>query len=67
MTSSNGIIFRDTGPLWNKYNGHRWILITKWRGALMFSLIYAWTNGWANNQYTVDLRRHRAHYDIIVM
>ena len=30
----------------------------QWRGALMFSLICAWIYG---------LRRHRAHYDVIVM
>ena len=39
----------------------------QWRGALMFSLICAWTNGWANNRKAVDSRRHRAHYDVIVM
>ena len=35
--------------------------------ALMFSLIYAWVNGWVNNGDAGDLRRHRAHYDVIVM
>ena len=39
----------------------------RWRGALMFSLIHAWTNSWANNGDTGDLRRHRAHYDVSVM
>ena len=39
----------------------------QWRGALMFSLIFAWTNGWVNNRETADLRRHRAHYDVTVM
>ena len=38
----------------------------QWRGALMFSLIYAWTNGWASNQDAGDFRRHHAHYDVIV-
>ena len=38
-----------------------------WRGALMFSLICAWTNGWVNNGDAGDLRRHRAHYDGVVM
>ena len=38
-----------------------------WRGALMFSLICAWTNGLANNRDGGDLRRHRAHYDITVI
>ena len=32
----------------------------------MFSLIYAWTD-WINGPDTSDLRRHRAHYDVIVM
>ena len=39
----------------------------QWRGALIFSLIRAWTNGWVNNQYAGDLRRHCAHYNITVM
>ena len=34
----------------------------QWRGALMFSLICAWTNGWVNNRDAGDLRRHRTHY-----
>ena len=33
----------------------------------MFSLIGAWKNDWANNGDAGDLRRHRAHYDVIVM
>ena len=39
----------------------------QWRGALMFSLICTWTNVWANNRDAGELRRHCAHYDIIVM
>ena len=35
----------------------------QWRGAL----ICAWINGWVNNGQAGDLRRHRAHYDVIVM
>ena len=38
----------------------------QWRGALMFSWICAWTNGWVNNQDAGDLRRHRAHNDVTV-
>ena len=37
------------------------------RGALIFSLICAWINGWVNNREAGDLRHHRAHYDVIVM
>ena len=40
---------------------------SQWRGALMFSLIYAWTNGWGNNRDASDWRRHRAHYAVTVM
>ena len=39
----------------------------QWHSALMFSLICAWINGWVNNREAGDLRRHRAHDDIIVM
>ena len=52
MTSSNGNIFRVTGHLC---------------GALMFSLICVWINGWVNNHDAGDLRRYRAHYDVTVM
>ena len=47
-------------PIDNPYKG-------QWRGALMFSLICAWTNGWANNRHADDLRCHRPHYDATVM
>ena len=39
----------------------------QWRGALMFSLICVWINGWANNREAGDLRRYRAHHDVSVM
>ena len=47
-------------PLNSPYKG-------KWRKALMFSLICAWINGWVNYREAGDLRRHGAHYDVIVM
>ena len=50
---------------------HRWPANSphkgQWRGALVFSLICVWTNGWVNNRDASDLRRHRLHYDVIVM
>ena len=69
MTSSNGNIFRVTGPLCGEFTVLRWIPHTKgqWRGALMFSLIYAWTNAWVNNREAGDLRRYRVHFDVTVM
>ena len=33
----------------------------------MFSLICAYKNGLVSNCEASDLRRHRAHYDVIVM
>ena len=39
----------------------------QWHGALMFSLICAWINGWVNNHKAGDLRRHCVHYDVPVM
>ena len=33
----------------------------------MFSLIYVWINDWVNNREAGDLRRYRAHFDVIVM
>ena len=70
MTSLNGNIFRVTGPL--PVRGiHRWPLNSprkgQWRGALIFSLINALKSGWANNRDAGDLRRHRAHDDVIAM
>ena len=39
----------------------------QWRGALMFSLICVWINGWVNNREAGDLRHYRAHYGVTVM
>ena len=69
MTSSNVNIFRMTGPFvreiywWSVDSPHK----GQWHGALTFSVICAWTNGWANNRDVSDLRRHCALYDVIVM
>ena len=47
-------------PVNSSHNGQR-------RGALMFSLICTWINGWVNNREADDLRRLRTHYDVNVM
>ena len=47
-------------PVNSPHKGHS-------RGALMFSLICAWANGWVNTREAGELRRHRAHYDVTVM
>ena len=57
---------------WPFVRGIRWSPVNsphkgQWRGALMFSLICVWINGSINNREAGDLRRYRAHYDVIVM
>ena len=39
----------------------------QWRGVLMFSVVCTRINGWVNNREAGDLKRHQAHYDVIVM
>ena len=39
----------------------------QWRGALMFSLICIWINGWVNNREAGDLRHYGTHYDVALM
>ena len=69
MTSSNGSIFRVSGPLGGEFTGQRWIPHTKASDAELWCLIWSapWINAWVNTCKVVDLRRHGAHYDVIVM
>ena len=69
MTSSNGNIFRVTGPLCGEFTCHRCIPLTKASDAELWCFLWSapWINGWVNNREAGDLRRHRAHYDVIVM
>ena len=39
----------------------------QWRGALMFFFICIWIHDWVNNRGASNLRRYRAHYDVIVV
>ena len=66
MASSNGNIFRVTGPLWRESIGNRWITPTKCSDTelMIFSLICASTKDWVNSG---DLQLYRAHYDVTVM
>ena len=47
---------------------HRWISAQRpvTRSFDIF-LIFTWFNGWVNNREDGDLRRHSAHYDVILM
>ena len=55
MTSSNGNIFRVTGFLCGEYTGHRWIPLRLNKRLRK------------KKHKAGDLRRYRAHYDVIVM
>ena len=57
----NGSIFRVTGPLC-EFPSQR-----PWTRSFDVSLICAWINSWVNNCEAGDWRRHRTHYDVIVM
>ena len=39
----------------------------QWRGALMFSLICAWTNVWVNSLDAGNVICHRVHNDVIIL
>ena len=69
MTSSNGNIFRVTGPLCGKFTGHRWIPLTKASDTELCCFLRSgpsWINACVNNREAGDLRRHHAHHDVIV-
>ena len=69
MTSLNGNIFRVAGPLCGEFTGHLWPPRTKASDAELWCFLWSapWINSWVNNREAGDLRRHCAHYDIIVM
>ena len=41
MTSSNGNIFRVTGPLWGEFTGHRWIPLTMASDAELWCFLWS--------------------------
>ena len=68
MTSSNGNIFRVTGPLCGEFTGTGEFPNTKASDAELWCFFHLrLINDWVNNRKAGDLRRHPAHYDIIVM
>ena len=68
ITSSNRNIFRVTGPSCGKFTCLRWIPLTKACDEELWCFLWSapWINGWVNNREAGDLRRHRAHYDIVI-
>ena len=69
MTSSNGNIFRVTGPLCGEFTGHRLIPLTKASDAELWCFLWSspWINRWVNNPKAGDLKLHRAHYGVTVV
>ena len=65
MTSSNGNIFRITGHLCGEFTGHRWIPLTKVTRS--FDVFFDLHLNKRLSKQAGDLRRHRAHYDVIEM
>ena len=65
-TSWNGSIFRVTGhlcgnsPVPGEFPAHRPVTRS-------FDVFCVWISSLVNNREAGDLRRHRAHYDVIVM
>ena len=47
-------------PVNSTHKGH-------WRGPLMFSLTCVWIIDWVNNREAGEMKRHRAHYGVIVI
>ena len=52
-----------------EFTGHQWIACTKVSDAEIWYFLWSatWLNGWVNNREAGDWRRHRTHYDVIVM
>ena len=63
MTSSNGNIFRVTGPLCGEFTGHPWNPLTE-AVTRSFGIFFDLC---LNKRLTTHWRRHRAHYDVTVM
>ena len=68
MTSSNGNIFRVTGPLCGQFTGPG-EFPTQRPVTRSFDVFFdlRLNKGWVNNRDAGDLSRYRGHYDVIVM
>ena len=68
MTSSNGNIFRVTDPLCGEFTDLDEFLAQR-PVTQSFDVFFdqRLNNNWVNNREAGGLRRHRGHYDVIVM
>ena len=69
MTSSNGNIFRVTGPLWQDSIGHWWIPLTKVSDEELWCFLYVRLNKRLSKQTRCRWfdRRHGAHNGVTVI
>ena len=69
MTSSNGNIFRVTGPLCGEFTGPGEFPTQRpvMRSFDVFFDLRLNIYGWVNNREAGDLRWHHGHYDVNVM
>ena len=71
MTSSDGNIFRVTGPLCEEFTGPDEFPtqrpVTRNFDVFFDLRLNKMINGWVNNRGAGDLRRHSGHYDVSVM
>ena len=72
LNKDNVIEWKHFQRHWSFLKGnHRSMVVSPHKGQLcpdlLFSLIWAWSNGWVNNWDASDLRDHHAHYDVSVM
>ena len=70
MTSSNGNIFRVTGPLCKEFTGHRWIPLTKASDAELWCFLWYSPNQtveWTIQTLVILDAIRRAHCDGAVM
>ena len=60
------VFVNDDAIKWKRVTGPS---CTKASGAELWCFLWSvpWINDWVNNREAGDLRRHRAHYDVIVM
>ena len=67
MTSSNGNIFRITGPLCGEFTGPGEFPAQRPVTRNFDVFFDLRMNDWVNNRGAGDLRRHRGHCDVSVM
>ena len=65
MTSSNGNIFRVTGPLCGEFTGHRWIIFTQASDAELWCFL--WSAGQPVEQTVEKPVILDGHYDVTVL